>query len=253
MIKIEETKFSEYISIAKKNSCGNVYPMAIAEGFRFGEIFADSSGSDKNVLFWANNGFAYLSEQPDAEFLEEVYMKMADPLKSRRFVLLTDEISVKDYFQTKPDVMIEPRYLFRYDGSKIPEGPIVPKGYQLVEFDESILKKLDGKIIPQMFWKDTDTFLKHGKGYALIFGDEIATWAFSAAVSSDEIDIGIETSEKYRKQGLPPIVVTQMIRHALEQGKMPVWACYYKNIPSAKIAERTGFRRNGECFTIKQI
>lgn len=77
------------------------------------------------------------------------------------------------------------------------------------------------------------------------------SWAFSAAVSSKEIDIGIETSSKYRQQGLGIIVAKRMIQYVFEQGKKPVWACHYKNVASEKMAEKLGFIKVSECSIIK--
>ena len=61
--------------------------------------------------------------------------------------------------------------------------------------------------MPSLFWKDKYEFLKNGKGYCIIHGDDIAAWAFTAALSTEEIDIGIETSPKYQRCGLGLVVV----------------------------------------------
>lgn len=74
----------------------------------------------------------------------------------------------------------------------------------------------------------------------------------SSAVSSDEIDIGVETAEKYQHKGLALAVSTAMIQYILEQNQTPVWACHYNNIPSAKLAERSGFQKISECYVIRR-
>lgn len=63
-----------------------------------------------------------------------------------------------------------------------------------------------GKIVPSLFWRDGNDFLEKGKGYCITCDDDIASWAFSAAVSTKETDIGIETDCKYQQQGLGLIV-----------------------------------------------
>lgn len=73
----------------------------------------------------------------------------------------------------------------------------------------------------------------------------------SAAVSTKEIDIGIETNPNYKKKGLGMIVASKMIRYTLEQGKNPVWACHCKKIASEKMAESLGFVKEDECTIIK--
>ena len=73
----------------------------------------------------------------------------------------------------------------------------------------------------------------------------------SAAVSTKEIDIGIETKPEYKQQGLGRIVANKMIQYTLEQGKGPVWACHYKNTASERMAEKLGFTKVSECAVIK--
>lgn len=77
------------------------------------------------------------------------------------------------------------------------------------------------------------------------------SWAFSAAVSTKEIDIGIETNSQYQQRGLGFIVARKMIQYVISQGKKPVWACHYKNAASEKMAEKLGFNKKTECSVIK--
>ena len=81
-------------------------------------------------------------------------------------------------------------------------------------------------------------------------GDTPAAWAFSAAVSDDEIDIGVETLERFRGKGLAAAAASEMIRFSLAAGKKPVWACHAGNIASRKTAEKIGLVKTGECLTI---
>ncbi len=80
---------------------------------------------------------------------------------------------------------------------------------------------------------------------------DIASWAFSAAVSTKEIDIGIETKPEYKQQGLGMIVANKMIQYATRQAKEPVWACHYKNTASEKMAEKLGFIKVSECSIMR--
>lgn len=128
----------------------------------------------------------------------------------------------------------------------------MPKEFELKELDARLLSKVSGNIVPSLFWESSNDFLLKGKGYCVVHNEEVASWAFSAAVSSQEIDIGIETNLKYQKQGLGMIVAKRMMQYAIEQGKKPVWACHYQNTASAKMAEKLGFVKTGECTIIKR-
>lgn len=154
-----------------------------------------------------------------------------------------------DYFKGKKDIVMECRYLFQYIGkNNVLE---LPMEYELKEINKELLIKIHGTIVPSLFWEDTNEFLKKGKGYCISRGDDIVSWVFSAAVSTKEIDIGIETNPNYKKKGLGMIVASKVIQYTLEQGKNPVWACHYKNIASEKMAESLGFVKKDECTIIR--
>lgn len=98
-----------------------------------------------------------------------------------------------------------------------------------------------------------ESFLEKGKGYCVVKGGTVAAWAFSAAVSSTEIDIGIETDSEYRRLGLAEIAAKKMIEYCFEQNKRPVWACHQDNTASRKLAEKLGFVKTSECLTVKKV
>lgn len=127
----------------------------------------------------------------------------------------------------------------------------LPEEYELKSIDNRLLPQISGKIVPSLFWNDTNEFLAKGKGYCITHNNDIVSWAFSAAVSTKEMDIGIETKPEYKQQGLGMIVANKMIQYTLEQAKQPVWACHYKNTASEKMAEKLGFIKVSECSVIK--
>lgn len=249
--KINKIQYSDLISIASTHDCGCVYPLSVAEGFQEGDIYTSSEGNYNKVLFWTQGGFAYLSGTVDEDFLKDIYEFMLDRNKSnnKRFLLMTKDKYILDFFKSKNDVNMERRYLFKYAGlNNVFE---LPGEYELKEIDNDLLAKIFGTIVPTLFWKDNNDFLEKGKGYCINCGNDIVSWAFSAAVSTKEIDIGIETNPKYKRKGLGMIVAKKMIQYTLEQGKYPVWACHYKNAPSEKMAEKLGFVKVDECTIIK--
>ena len=83
-------------------------------------------------------------------------------------------------------------------------------------------------------------------------GDTPAAWAFSAAVSGEEIDIGVETAESYRRMGLASAAARGMLRYVLGVGKRAVWACHAGNAGSRRVAEGLGFTLTAECFTVRK-
>ncbi|MBD5501450.1 MAG: GNAT family N-acetyltransferase [Lachnospiraceae bacterium] len=251
--KLNAQQYPNLIDNANTHDCGSVYPLSIAEGIQEGDIFTNSVQDYEKVLFWAHSGFAYLAGNIDECFLEDIYELMLDSSKSntKRFLLMTRNKYIQQYFESKDDVLEEKRYLFKYSKAKGTIESSLPGGYELKELDNQLLKQISGKIVPSLFWHDINKFLIKGKGYCITCNNDIASWAFSAAVSTKEIDIGIETNPKYKQQGLGMIVANKMIQYTIEQAKEPVWACHYKNAASEKMAEKLGFIKVSECSIIK--
>ena len=252
--KIDSVQYSTLIDIARTHDCGSVYPLSIAAGIQDGDIFTDSIKNHEKVLFWSQSGFAYLWGNVDECFLEEIYEMMLDRTKSntKRFLLMTRNTYVQEYFGQKNDVIVEKRYLFEHREDNILDKSSLPDGCELKEIDNHILRKISGGIVPSLFWRDANDFLINGKGYCVTCGSDIAAWAFSAAVSTEEIDIGIETNPKYQQKGLGTAGATKMIQYTFNQSKKPVWACHYKNNASKRMAEKLGFAKVSECFIIKK-
>lgn len=253
LYKINTLMYPDFISAANVHECGSVYPLSVAEGIQEGDIYTNSREDYNSVLFWAHCGFAYVSGNCGKQFLREIESLMQDQsgAASKRFLLMTNDESTQQYFSRNENVSFEKRYLFEYSKNGNLSEPTIPDGYKLKEIDKELLLKISGNITPSLFWKDLNGFLTKGKGYCITYNDDIASWAFTAAVSSKEIDIGIETNPKYQHQGLGSIAAKKMIEYIIKQGKKPVWACHYKNAASEKLAEKLGFVKVSECSVLK--
>ena len=242
MQKVDKEQYSGFINLAKDNICNTVYPMSIAEGFQSGDIYTDSVEKPTYALFWHVSGLAYLTGRPADEDLEEIYslMKNEDGTNPRRLVLeIMDEV-VRAYFQKKADVEEHQRYRFRLQDKETLDE-VVPDGYEVREVDAGLLAKISGNIVPASFWRSDKAFLENGKGYCIMHGDEVASVAFSAAVSSNQVDIGIETAEAHRNKGLAVIAAKKMVEYVKNIHKVPVWDCNVANVGSRRTAERVGF------------
>lgn len=235
MYKVKPEEYSNYIKYIDKTSCGAVYPFSIAGDFQHGEIFSNS----RSVLFWHYCGFAFLF----GEYGEDVFDFVSNLLANadRRFILFTNDAPVENYFRKNKNAVIEKRLFFNYGNNFPPKIPELPDGFELCEINAELIEKICGNITPYFSWDSAESFRENGKGYCIVEGDTAAAWAFSAAVSSTEIDIGIETNSEYRRLGLAEIAAKKMIEYCFERNKHPVWACHQSNVASKKLAEKLGF------------
>ncbi|MBQ5310922.1 MAG: hypothetical protein ILP19_02625, partial [Oscillospiraceae bacterium] len=176
-MKITVRDPASYSVFAEMIVCGTVYPLSMTQGYQHGDIYTDG----RAVLFHHDCGFAFLSGTAGEDTLEAVYSLMDNC--GRRFVLFSEDDGITEFLSKKPGIHTDMRYFYEYSGA---QKKALPGGMELREIDSDIISALDGRIVPAFSWS-TDRFLSRGKGFAVMCGDEAASWAFSAAVSGDEI------------------------------------------------------------------
>ena len=228
-----------YCVFAKHCSANRVYPLSVAQGFQDGDIFIDADHGVRAVLFWHYAGFAYLSGEITEPFLDRIYRDYFQQQLRRRFVLVTDDRRVTGFFAEKDNIILEQRIEYRYDNA--PPDSFHSCGYRIEAISDANLQKIRGRIIPFFSWSGEERFLKDGFGYVAMDGDTVAAVAFSAAVSTEEVDIGVETAEPYRRKGLAKALVDRMCRDIVSMKKKPVWAHAASNTGSMQTALRAGF------------
>ena len=238
MIKLDTFQHLEYIPWAEKSPCNQVYPLSIAENRQFGDIYVDDTENPKLVLFWHYCGFAYLSGSVSDQNLREIADNFCHRSK-RRMVLITDDDFTVGFFR-KRNVTIANRIEYDYAG-----GCLHDHGHTELEIrriDEKNIRLITGRIIPTFFWEEKQ-FLKDGFGYAAFEQNEFRGVAFSAAVSSAEVDVGVEVKSDSQGRGIASMLVNRMCDEIVAQGKKPVWAHAESNIASMRTAFRCGFTK----------
>lgn len=244
MKEISADNFGEYIAAAKANELCRVYPMSVAERIQKGYIYTDDGG--EAVLFRHKNNFAFMVGSPERSFLDEVHeLIMNEGLK-----FITADDSISRYMAELGGIAGYPRTFYSYPDGASPEAKL-PDGYTVRLIDRELFSRITGFVVPSYYWWSAEDFVKNGHGVCIMKGDEPASWAFSSAVSSEEMDIGIETAEKYRHCGLAEAAAAQMIK-TMPQDKRPVWTCQTDNRGSARIAEKAGFVRRCESVLLRK-
>ena len=238
MRKVSEDDHKDFLSWAKANTANRVYPCSIAEGFQSGDIYVNDGDDPEAALFWHYCGFGYITGKASEEFLSDVYEEMIS-VRDRRLVLITADDDVISFFCDK-DVLMDSRAEYTYL-PKENSGAIAETGFQIEQIDAGNISKISGRIIPSFSWESPEQFLEEGFGYVALDRGQVCAVAFSAAVSSDEVDIGVETAEDHRRMGLAAMLAGRMCRHITGLGKKPVWAHSTSNEGSMNTALKCGF------------
>lgn len=248
MKKLQSTDFPQMISAARAASGDFVYPLSIAEGIQSGEIYT----SENAVLFRHTCGFAYISGKPDSAFLQETEDAFSTAqAQQQRFVLITEDANVIAFFASRPAYRIGKRIY--YEAAQNAPAFDLPEGFTLRRMNAALLAQLSGSIIPSFSWTSSESFLEKGFGCCILHGSDIAASAFTAANTAKFTDIGVETSDSYRRTGLAKIAAAAVMQDIQLRGKTPVWAHHAANLGSLKTAEALGFLPVRICRTIEKI
>ncbi len=87
-------------------------------------------------------------------------------------------------------------------------------------------------------------YLTHRFGFCVASRDEIVGWCLSENNWGDRCEVGIATSEAYRRRGIATVTASALIEHALAQGVTAVgWHCYASNEESIATARSVGFEK----------
>lgn len=236
MIRVTPEQYPEYIPWAERCTSNRVFPMSVAEGYQTGDIFTDDILSPGTVLFWHYCGFAYIVGEISDSILEELITDIA-PLIDRRMVLITDSEEAVRYF-TERYFEIGKRIEYGHSG-EIPDASSDPD-IVIALVGEDNIDLITGKIVPSFSWERSDFLLK-GSGYAAFCDGKYCGVAFSSAVSSSEVDIGVEVDPSFRGRGIATSLCARMVQEIISQGRKPVWAHGEANTGSRNTAVKCGF------------
>jgi tetratricopeptide (TPR) repeat protein len=92
--------------------------------------------------------------------------------------------------------------------------------------------------------------LEDGVGYCVLHDGDVVGWCYVQAFGHRAQTIDIWTNPDHRAEALGTATGSAVIRHCLEQGYAPFWLCDQGNQPSRSLAERLGFRYEGDILLV---
>jgi RimJ/RimL family protein N-acetyltransferase len=144
-----------------------------------------------------------------------------------------------------PRVLQDVRVNFGFDAQRyatLRRALQLPSGFEIVEDRASIYSSMQGSVVPHAFWDTSDDFTRRGVAFAVRCRGELASTAFASFAMDGALELGIETYDRFRGQGLAVHACSALIDHCLERGLEPVWACRLSNVASYRLALKLGFQ-----------
>ena len=94
---------------------------------------------------------------------------------------------------------------------------------------------------PKMVHRST----QNGFGFCIRQDRTFVACAFSSAISSEYVDIGVETAKEFQGNGYGKLVASAMIEETYRRNRIPVWGCDIHNEGSMRLACSVGFEVQG--------
>lgn len=221
----------------------------IANSYGMSLLFGDTESEDFNTslgdyLLNKNknrSNYEYLQVYPD-----KWNSKVQELLKGK---IINHAAAAAKYPQPELEAMLEKhrkshvfqwqRVNFKYAGTN--ETITIDPQYNIKLIDSDIWERIEGSVIPKYFWKSKQEFLSDGIGYVLMNGNDIVSIAFSSCKHENSLEIGVETSEKYRGRGFARQICRELLTYCQENNYIPIWACRKENVGSYRLAKSLGF------------
>lgn len=227
---------------------------SIYENFTYGNIFINNIEKPTLAVVIEDNSIYFGGEDNDIN----EYYQVIDFFKSTILKKMNNEdlyyVVLKYTSDLWGELLIEKlnpikatRFLYQHDLNDIPSleennrVKIAEISSEILNSNVENINYLKDEIIKM--WGSIETFIEDGFGYCALNNKELITWVTSEYMSKHQCGIGIETIEKYQKQGLGSLATTYLLKKCKELNITPHWDCWEKNVPSSKIANKVGFQK----------
>lgn len=229
-----------------------VLPQAICQGYNPGRVFVDRLDDPRVALIWSPVGYYFLAGEPDEKtdladlrhVLIDIFIPDSQAGGETGFILISSSPAWAAYLSVLlPGRKVIEIYRRPFDLDSTQFSTLanfrehIPEGFRLQPLDASLAEKA-GVLAS---WASVEDFLKHGVGFALLRGNEIASLCMSIYASRERVEIDVHTDEAYRRKGFALITSAALVEECRRRGLQPNWECFWDNEPSSLLAARLGF------------
>jgi RimJ/RimL family protein N-acetyltransferase len=166
------------------------------------------------------------------------------------------EETIEDVILRGKDPIPDRRHTYVFEGPTpiSNEAELLKPGYDLRPIDMALLadqrlgnvQALQAEVLSEA--PSTEEFLRDRFGVCVVRDDqEIIGWALSEYNLGNRCEVGIETVEGYRRQGIATVTGSALVEEAVRRGITRIgWHCWASNAGSIATALRLGFEKVAE-------
>jgi hypothetical protein len=262
MIRLDLSKYDKVKEPLSRVTINNLFARTIVEKQLPGKIYVDDVTSPQTFHVVHPYNMSLLFGNPNNTDFNQKFREYAFNRNKQRtsyewlqtfpdgWDAVMDELFLGDMveysddeYKKKNKIELNTRVNFKFNPDKyaIFKQNLYSNDFLIVLTDQDIFQNMKGSVVPMYFWENSEQFLKHGIGFSLFYENKLASTAFSAFVHDNYLEIGIETFEEFRGQGLAQYSCAALIDYCLENDREPVWSCRLENTGSYLLAKKLGF------------
>lgn len=228
---------------------------ALLAGNAHGRIWVDEPVSPSSAFLWDEHAITYFAgDAENQSFNQSIQKILAQQIAPGSFLIACYEqdgwVNQLSGIFGNQTLYPAQRRLYHLESLRVPDWrERIPKGFAIERIDRMLLSRTDLTHLDQVLdeihqmWPSVDRFLQHGFGFCALKEDrEIACWCTGEYADGDQIGIGIETIEAYQRNNLATLTASAFAEHCLKSNIQANWDCWVRNIASARVAEKVGFR-----------
>ncbi len=257
MILLEKNKYFLCEKALESVQINHFFAMSVIRNHVNGQVFVNHANNPKVFYVKHPYGMSLLFGKTDDENFNNWLKKYISDEKTNHEYLQASPDSWDKIFQVwfsniwsetenKQKIWLQTRANFEFFPNEFHKYFPETGSHEIVKIDKEIFESFEGSVVPKVFWNNAEDFLQKGIGYCLIVKGKPASIAFSSFVHEPFYEIGIETTEEFRGNGLAKIVCSELINFLQRNRFNPVWSCRKGNSQSYYLAQKLGFKPSFE-------
>ena len=236
---------------------------AVLDGRCPGKVWADDLSEPRTGLLWEFAEGELFLASPGADealsrslnrcILERVYAEAREMPHLSEFTLYCEPLAWEgqlDIVLRDTHPMMHHRKCFALKKLRADWRGMIPEGFVLTEIDGELFSRTDLANHDVMaewvlgLWRTPEDYQEQDIGTCLLHDNEVVSWCASEFTSlpARACEVGIYTSEAYRRQGFATLTAAATVERCLERGIEHIgWHCWSRNVASAATARKVGF------------